>query len=54
MSLYLLDYGAGNVASLANSLQNLGHEFAWIDKPEDFAKAKVKFYTKPFALPLTT
>lgn len=41
MSLYLLDYGAGNVASLANSLKKLGHEFTWISSPEDFAKADV-------------
>jgi imidazoleglycerol phosphate synthase glutamine amidotransferase subunit HisH len=41
MTLYLLDYGAGNVASLANSLKKLGHEFAWIKSPEDFAKADV-------------
>lgn len=41
MALYLLDYGAGNVKSLANSLKKLGHEFMWIEKPEDFAKAEV-------------
>ncbi|PVG03359.1 putative HIS7-glutamine amidotransferase/cyclase [Serendipita vermifera] len=40
MSLYLLDYGAGNVASLANSLKKLGHNFTWISSPEDFAKAE--------------
>lgn len=39
MGLYLLDYGAGNVASLANSLKKLGHEFTWIASPDDFAKA---------------
>lgn len=38
-ALYLLDYGAGNVASLANSLKKLGHEFTWISSPDDFAKA---------------
>jgi glutamine amidotransferase/cyclase len=54
MSLYLLDYGAGNVASLANSLQKLGHEFTWINSPEDFAKAEVKVYIKPFTSLLNT
>jgi hypothetical protein len=41
MGLYLLDYGAGNVQSLANSLKKLGHEFTWISSPEDFHKATV-------------
>ncbi|KAF8641211.1 hypothetical protein AX17_000845 [Amanita inopinata Kibby_2008] len=39
MGLYLLDYGAGNVQSLANSLTKLGHKFTWITDPADFAKA---------------
>ncbi|KAJ3779146.1 hypothetical protein FB446DRAFT_630541 [Lentinula raphanica] len=39
MALYLLDYGAGNVQSLANSLSKLGHSFEWISSPEDFHKA---------------
>jgi hypothetical protein len=43
MALYLLDYGAGNVKSLANSLKKLGHDFKWIEKPEDFAKAEVSW-----------
>ncbi|KAF8332337.1 imidazole glycerol phosphate synthase HisHF [Cantharellus anzutake] len=37
--LYLLDYGAGNVRSLANSLTELGYTFEWINSPEDFLKA---------------
>ncbi|KAJ7634241.1 hypothetical protein DFH06DRAFT_1004027 [Mycena polygramma] len=37
--LYLLDYGAGNVTSLANSIRQLGHDFQWIDTPADFAQA---------------
>ncbi|KAJ7783718.1 hypothetical protein DFH07DRAFT_200397 [Mycena maculata] len=37
--LFLLDYGGGNVASLANSLRQLGHEFRWIDTPADFSEA---------------
>jgi glutamine amidotransferase/cyclase len=39
--LYLLDYGAGNVRSLANSLAKIGYEFEWIKSPEDFDKAEV-------------
>ncbi|KAM5536264.1 hypothetical protein V8D89_010163 [Ganoderma adspersum] len=39
MGLYLLDYGAGNVQSLANTLTKLGHDFRWISSPADFEKA---------------
>ncbi|KAH9937021.1 uncharacterized protein B0H18DRAFT_968792 [Fomitopsis serialis] len=39
MGLYLLDYGAGNVQSLANTLTKLGYEFKWIASPDDFDKA---------------
>ncbi|KAL1951837.1 hypothetical protein VTO73DRAFT_986 [Trametes versicolor] len=39
MGLYLLDYGAGNVQSLANSINKLGHAFQWIASPADFQKA---------------
>ena len=41
MHLYLLDYGAGNVTSLANSLKRLGYDFRWIESAEDFDKANV-------------
>lgn len=37
--LFLLDYGAGNVHSIANSITKLGHEFEWISHPDDFRKA---------------
>ncbi|KAJ7169819.1 hypothetical protein C8R46DRAFT_1162555 [Mycena filopes] len=37
--LFLLDYGAGNVTSLANSLRQLGHDFRWIETPADFDQA---------------
>lgn len=37
--LYLLDYGAGNVRSLANSITKLGFEFKWVQSPEDLKKA---------------
>ncbi|KII93906.1 hypothetical protein PLICRDRAFT_132136 [Plicaturopsis crispa FD-325 SS-3] len=39
MGLYLLDYGAGNVQSLANSIEKLGYTFSWISSPDDFHKA---------------
>jgi hypothetical protein len=41
MRLFLLDYGAGNVQSLANTLENLGHSFTWITSPADFDDATV-------------
>lgn len=37
--LYILDYGAGNVASLANSVRSLGFEFEWVKSVEDIEKA---------------
>ena len=49
MGLYLLDYGAGNVQSLANSLNSLGHDFKWISHSDDFAKATVSFFFFFFA-----
>jgi hypothetical protein len=41
MRLFILDYGAGNVFSLANSLTKLGHSFEWIKSSEDFDCATV-------------
>lgn len=41
MGLFLLDYGAGNVQSLANTLEKLGHSFKWIASPADFDDATV-------------
>jgi imidazoleglycerol phosphate synthase glutamine amidotransferase subunit HisH len=41
MGLFLLDYGAGNVQSLANTLEKLGHSFNWITSPTDFDDATV-------------
>ena len=41
MGLFLLDYGAGNVQSLANTLERLGHSFQWIKSPSDFDDATV-------------
>ncbi|KAJ2010910.1 Histidine biosynthesis bifunctional protein hisB, partial [Coemansia sp. S85] len=39
MPLYLLDYGAGNVRSLLNAVEKLGHRIEYIKTVEDFAKA---------------
>ncbi|KAI0094809.1 imidazole glycerol phosphate synthase HisHF [Irpex rosettiformis] len=39
MGLFFLDYGAGNVQSLANSLKKLGYDFQWITSADDFHKA---------------
>ena len=41
MQLYLLYYGAGNVASLTNSLQKLGYDFQWTEPTKNFDKATV-------------
>ena len=43
MGLYPLDYGAGNVQSLANTLKKLGYDFQWISSPADFHKATVSY-----------
>jgi len=34
-----LDYGAGNVRSLANSITTLGYDFHWVKSPEDLRNA---------------
>jgi hypothetical protein len=47
MGLYLLDYGAGNVQSLANTLGRLSHSFKWITSPADFDDATVSFAIHP-------
>ncbi|KAJ1725108.1 Histidine biosynthesis bifunctional protein hisB [Coemansia erecta] len=39
MKLYLLDYGAGNVRSLVNAIERLGHHIEFIQTADDFAKA---------------
>ncbi|KAG0142888.1 hypothetical protein CROQUDRAFT_97042 [Cronartium quercuum f. sp. fusiforme G11] len=36
---YLLDYGAGNVRSLANSIERLGFKFEWVKSPDDIRQA---------------
>jgi glutamine amidotransferase/cyclase len=44
MGLFLLDYGAGNVQSLANSIKKLGHVFQWIASADDFHNATVSVF----------
>ena len=51
MGLFLLDYGAGNVQSLANTLQRLGHSFKWISSPADFDDATVSLQFVPLVSP---
>ncbi|KAH7883524.1 hypothetical protein F5I97DRAFT_1831269 [Phlebopus sp. FC_14] len=44
MALFLLDHGAGNVQSLANSLNKLGYRFSWISCADDFHRASVLIF----------
>ncbi|KAL4069665.1 hypothetical protein V8B97DRAFT_1872395 [Scleroderma yunnanense] len=44
MALFLLDHGAGNVQSLANSIKKLRYQFSWISSPEDFQRASVLIF----------
>lgn len=43
-TVHLLDYVAGNVRSLANAIEKLGHTIEWIKSPEDVADAEVGAY----------
>ncbi|KIJ68516.1 hypothetical protein HYDPIDRAFT_146723 [Hydnomerulius pinastri MD-312] len=47
MGLFLLDHGAGNVQSLANSLTKLGYTFKWIRNAEEFAELDAISDTPP-------
>jgi len=40
-TIYLLDYVAGNIRSLVNAIEKVGHTVEWIRSPEDVAKADV-------------
>ncbi|RKP24321.1 imidazole glycerol phosphate synthase [Syncephalis pseudoplumigaleata] len=40
MSIYLLDYGAGNVRSLVNAVKHLGYDMQTIETAADFDKAE--------------
>lgn len=43
-TVHLIDYVAGNVRSLANAIENLGHTVAWVRKPDDIHDAEVGGY----------
>lgn len=40
--LWILDYGAGNTRSLANTITKLGFEYKFVQAPEDIEKADVR------------
>ncbi len=39
--VHLLDYVAGNVRSLVNAIEKVGHEVEWVRTPEDVKNAEV-------------
>ena len=39
--VYLLDYVAGNIRSLANAIEKVGYTVEWIRSPEDVERADV-------------
>lgn len=41
-TVHLLDYVAGNVRSLANAIEKLGHQIIWIKEPKDIENAEVR------------
>lgn len=42
-TVHLLDYVAGNVRSLVNAIELLGHVVEWIKTPEEISRADVGF-----------
>lgn len=40
-TVHLLDYVAGNVRSLVNTIEKVGYTVEWIRSPEDVEKADV-------------
>ncbi|POS87352.1 Ribulose-phosphate binding barrel [Erysiphe pulchra] len=40
-AVYLIDFLAGNIRSLANAIEKVGYRVEWIKSPEDVAKANV-------------
>ena len=49
-TVYLLDYVAGNVRSLANAIEKLGFNIEWIKEPKDIARAEVGLRRSPSRL----
>ena len=41
-TVHLLDYVAGNVRSLANAIEKIGHKIEWIKEPGDIEHAEVR------------
>jgi hypothetical protein len=41
----MLDYGAGNVRSLVNAINRLGHDIQYVSDPSDILKADVSMNT---------
>lgn len=47
-TVFLLDYVAGNVRSLANAIEKLGFQIEWIKRPEDIAQAEARLLRSYF------
>ncbi len=43
--VHLLDYGAGNIRSLVNAIEDTGWEVEWINSPDEVAKAEVSSHS---------
>ena len=41
-TVHLLDYVAGNVRSLVNALEKVGHTVSWVRSPSDVPAAEVR------------
>lgn len=41
-TVHILDYVAGNVRSLVNAIEKVGHTVQWIKTPEDVQYAEVR------------
>lgn len=46
-SVHLLDYVAGNVRSLVNAINKVGHDVEWIKSPEEVRNAEVGALLEP-------
>lgn len=51
-TVYVLDYVAGNVRSLANAIEKLGYTIEWIKEPKDIENAEVCNDYLPFKIRL--
>ena len=41
-TVHLLDYVAGNIRSLVNAIEKVGHNVVWIRSPEEIPHAEVR------------